>query len=101
MTFHAPAEDVFFPLGRLAVKYEAAGKVRVFAMVDALRQGILKPIHNCLMNVLRHIPMDGTFNQVAPVHRLMEKRQLKHFKKVFRFDVSDGSYAHRVLHSFV
>jgi hypothetical protein len=33
-------------LGQLALKKEAAGKIRVFAMVDVWTQSVLKPLHN-------------------------------------------------------
>jgi hypothetical protein len=33
-------------LGQLALKEEAAGKIRVFAMVDIWTQSVLKPLHN-------------------------------------------------------
>jgi len=32
-------------LGRLAFKEEAAGKLRVFAMVDVITQSLLEPLH--------------------------------------------------------
>lgn len=37
-------------LGRLSVKEEAAGKMRVFAMVDAFTQWALKPLHQRIMS---------------------------------------------------
>lgn len=33
-------------LGRLSFKEEAAGKLRVFAMVDVFTQSMLKPLHD-------------------------------------------------------
>jgi tRNA pseudouridine-54 N-methylase len=57
-------------LGRLAIKREAAGKVRVFAMVDAILQWILQPLHKTLFKVLSRIPMDGTFDQLRPLKNL-------------------------------
>lgn len=41
-----PTEPVVQPLGQLAIKEEAAGKVRVFAMVDVWTQSALKPLHD-------------------------------------------------------
>jgi len=41
------------PLGRLCTKVEAAGKIRVFAIVDNLTQILLRPIHNFLMEGLK------------------------------------------------
>lgn len=57
-------------LGRLAIKEEAAGKVRLFAMVDPLTQWALKPLHKKLFSVLKRLPMDGTFNQLKPLFRV-------------------------------
>jgi hypothetical protein len=34
-----------FSLGRLGIKKEAAGKVRVFAMVDPFTNWLLRPLH--------------------------------------------------------
>jgi len=60
-------------LGQLAFKEEAAGKLRVFALVDIWTQSILKPLHLTLFDLLRTIPNDGTFNQDESVSRSMEK----------------------------
>ena len=57
-------------LAKLGFKEEAAGKVRVFAMVDPFTQWVMRPIHLAIFTILRGIPMDGTFNQTAPVERL-------------------------------
>lgn len=59
--------DVDPVLGRLGFKEEAAGKVRVFAMVDPITQWLLKPLHDWAFSILRRIPMDGTFDQIAPL----------------------------------
>lgn len=60
-----PSEEIC--LGRLGFKEEAAGKVRVFAMVDAWTQWSLSPLHDGIFSALRKLPMDGTFNQMAPL----------------------------------
>jgi hypothetical protein len=57
-------------IGKLGFKLEAAGKVRIFAMVDPFTQWLLKPLHKKLFSFLRRIPMDGTFNQLAPLLRI-------------------------------
>jgi hypothetical protein len=59
-------------LGKLGLKQEPAGKVRVFAMVDPWTQWLLAPLHKRVFSILRRIPQDGTFNQVKPVERLLE-----------------------------
>jgi hypothetical protein len=58
-------------LGKLGFKIEPAGKVRVFAMVDAWTQWLLRPLHRWLFGILRQIStVDGTFNQKSPIFRL-------------------------------
>jgi hypothetical protein len=60
-------------LGSLAEKIEAAGKVRVFAMTDVWTQSLLRPLHDALLRVLSQIPMDGTYDQLAPLRRLYDR----------------------------
>lgn len=60
------------PLGKLSFKEEAAGKLRVFAIVDCFTQWLLYPLHKLIFKVLRNIPMDGTFDQLAPLNRLLD-----------------------------
>lgn len=60
-------------LGKLGFKEEAAGKLRVFAMVDHWTQAALKPLHSCLSDVLKGLPNDGTFDQNASVERCKAK----------------------------
>lgn len=60
-------------LGALAFKDEAAGKVRVFAMVDCWTQWLLKPLHLSLFKVLGSLPTDGTKDQLAPIKQLIAK----------------------------
>jgi hypothetical protein len=57
-------------LGKLRAKEEAAGKVRIFAMVDPITQWILYPLHMAIFSILRLWPMDGTFNQTLPLKRM-------------------------------
>jgi hypothetical protein len=52
-------------IGQLSRKLEAAGKVRVFAMVDIWTQSLLKPLHLMLTNFLSSLPNDGTKDQIA------------------------------------
>jgi len=59
-------------LGRLALKEEAAGKVRVFAITDCITQSVNKPLHRSIFSLLKKIPMDGTFDQLAPCRRLVD-----------------------------
>lgn len=60
-------------LGKLGFKIEAAGKVRVFAMVDAWTQWLMYPLHKWLFEILSHINEDGTFDQLSPISRIQDK----------------------------
>jgi len=46
-------------------------------MVDPLTQWLLAPLHKLLFSILRTIPMDGTFNQLRPIHRLLKYEKVK------------------------
>jgi hypothetical protein len=65
-----PSARVPIPrLGRISTKEEAAGKVRIFALVDYWTQTLLKQLHSHLYEVLRLIPTDCTFDQQSGVRR--------------------------------
>jgi len=72
--------------GQLSTKLEAAGKIRVFAMVDLWTQSTLQPIHKYLFDFLKTIPNDATFDQEAAVRRCFSK--VKEAKKSYGFDLS-------------
>jgi len=63
----------FYPVGQLATKEEAAGKVRVFAMVDYWSQISLKGLHDYIFDILKRLPNDGTFDQGASIKRAADK----------------------------
>lgn len=98
-TSYAPILNFFFKqlqgivrdprglLGKLAFKEEAAGKVRVFALVDPITQWLLYPLHKHIFAILRRIPMDGTFNQLKPVWRLL-RRQARFGLPLYSLDLS-------------
>jgi hypothetical protein len=73
-------------LGRLSVKAEPAGKLRVFAIVDPWTQWLLKPLHLEIQKLLRRIPQDGTFDQFAPVKLLINKVGPNH--SCYSYDLS-------------
>jgi hypothetical protein len=50
-------------LGSLSFKEEAAGKLRVFAMVDVITQSLFAPLHKVLFDLFKKIPNDFTHNQ--------------------------------------
>jgi len=68
--------DAHLFLGRLSLKEEAAGKIRVFAITDAITQTVMAPLHEGIFDLLRTIPMDGTFNQDLPLKRLLTRVKL-------------------------
>lgn len=59
-------------IGKLGLKDEPAGKVRVFAMVECWTQWLLRPLHLFLFTMLARLECDGTFDQLEPIHRLIE-----------------------------
>jgi len=56
-----------YSLGKIGIKEEAAGKVRLFAMVTSWYQMLLRPLHLMLFKILRGIRQDGTFDQLRPL----------------------------------
>jgi hypothetical protein len=73
-------------VAQFAIKEEAAGKIRVFALVDSITQTVLAPLHDSLFRLLRAIPTDGTFDQEASLERGMEKAVRN--GKAFSFDLT-------------
>lgn len=73
--------------GRLGFK-EEPGKIRVFAMVSLLTQTLMEPLHKWIFQKLRLLVTDGTFNQVAPIHRLIERFGGDERRFVASFDLS-------------
>lgn len=59
-----------YTFGRLAQSCTGDGKRRLFAIGNYINQRLLYPFHDWLMSVLKRIPMDGTFDQAAPLDRL-------------------------------
>lgn len=75
-------------LGKLAL-VEEPGKVRVVAMVDCLTQWLLYPLHRYIFDtLLKAIPQDGLFDQLAPVRALIKKLKETGRKAVFSYDLS-------------
>lgn len=73
-------------IGRIGLKDEPAGKVRIFALVDAFTQWALAPLHDRLFAILRKIPQDGTFDQLKPLDSI-QKMGLKG-REIYSFDLS-------------
>lgn len=73
-------------LGKLGIKHEPAGKVRVFAMVDCFTQWLMKPLHDAIFQTLKRIPQDGTFDQHRQVKFLLKRKS-----SFFSFDLSSAT----------
>nr|UPW42061.1 MAG: putative RNA dependent RNA polymerase [Xinjiang mito-like virus 49] len=77
------------PIGRLAFKEEAAGKLRVFAMAEVLTQSLMKPLHLKLFDLFKLLPNDGTHDQERAFNYAQSLAQ-KHGKS-FGFDLSSAT----------
>nr|UYL95348.1 MAG: RNA-dependent RNA polymerase [Chuzhou Mitov tick virus 1] len=83
-SFPPIADDI--PIGKLAAK-EEPGKVRIFAMVDAVTQWLLKPLHQAIFKLLGIFSFDGTFDQIGQLERFMN-RMKSHNPYYYSFDLS-------------
>lgn len=72
--------------GQFSLKEEAAGKLRIFAIVDSITQSLLSPLHDFMFDLLKKIPNDGTFDQDLSVKRSQSKSVIS--GKAFSFDLS-------------
>lgn len=61
------SKEVHPESGRLSLIREAAGKVRVVAIVDSWSQTMLRPLHQFFFKLLKGIGTDGTFDQQGAV----------------------------------
>lgn len=95
-------------LGKLSIKEEAAGKVRVFAIADILTQSVMAPLHKAIFRFLKRIVQDGTFDQTKPLDLLLTKfREGKIDDGFWSFDLSAATdrlpikFQRDVLHIFL
>jgi len=79
-------DNEFGPLGKLSFKEEAAGKLRVFAMVDIITQSLFYPLHLKLFSLFKSLPNDCTHDQ-AKGFRYAQALSLK-YNRSFGFDLS-------------
>lgn len=73
-------------LGKLGVVYNVSGKARVIAMSNYWIQIALFPLHKSIMDLLKKLPTDGTFDQLKPVKTLLSKKDYN--DTYFSFDLS-------------
>nr|UJQ92628.1 MAG: putative RNA-dependent RNA polymerase [Mitoviridae sp.] len=71
-------------LSKLSLKEEAAGKVRVFAILDSWTQSALTGLHKSLGHILSNIEQDGTYDQSKPLYNLMKKE----LNDLYSFDLN-------------
>lgn len=76
-------------LGQLSFKEEAAGKLRVFAIVDVWTQSLLRPLHDYIFKILGFLPNDGTFNQELSFERCQQKA--KEAGVAYGYDLSSAT----------
>lgn len=74
-------------LGKLSFKEEPAGKLRIFAMVDAITNWCLLSLHKYLFKILGSSPCDGTFDQLRPINRLLRRKS----KGLYSLDLSSAT----------
>jgi len=72
-------------IGKLAEKEEAAGKIRVFAMVDPITQWTLKPFHDYFFKLLSSFEFDATKDQIEKAKAFSIKNR---GKPMFSIDIS-------------
>lgn len=61
-------------IGKLSIVLDQAGKARVIAICSWWLQVIFKPLHDAIFKVLRKIPQDGTYDQLAPINLLLKSQ---------------------------
>lgn len=66
-------------VGRFGLKVEPAGKIRTFAIGNPILQNLIRPLHDWAMDLLKTLPTDGTYNQLAPLRRLRGRMTLYSF----------------------
>jgi len=73
-------------IAKLSVVYDQAGKARIVGITNWWIQIILQPLHTAILSQLRKIPMDGTFDQISPVKRLVDS--VPSGQRFYSFDLS-------------
>jgi hypothetical protein len=76
-------------IARLSTVYDQAGKARIVGITNYWVQVCLEPVHNAILSLLKRIPQDGTFNQIAPVKLLVEA--VKPGQVFYSFDLSSAT----------
>lgn len=74
-------------LGKLAVKREPAGKVRVFALVDYWTQAVMSAFHSYFFDLLKVFPSDATFDQTGTLQKFVEKG----YREFYCYDLTSAT----------
>lgn len=74
-------------LRRLHALYEAAGKVRIIAIVDYWTQLVLKPLHEWMFSALRLLPQDATFDQEGKLREFTKRG----YEQVYCYDLKSAT----------
>jgi hypothetical protein len=69
------------------LKFEAAGKIRVFAICDWWTQVLFAPLHRVMEKVLKTFPQDATFDQDGKVKEFAERM----YPKFWSFDLTKAT----------
>jgi len=82
-------QDRVHGLGRISLKYEPAGKIRPFAIIDYWTQISLKPLHDSIMKMIGDVfsPMDATYDQFKGCKTFAEEGH----ENVYSFDLSKAT----------
>jgi hypothetical protein len=75
-------------IGRLCTKYEAAGKIRVFAIGDYWTQWLFKPLHEKIFDILRRMSTDATFDQDGALDSFV---RMNYGSKFWSFDLKSAT----------
>jgi len=85
------AQRTLSPLGKLAYRLEAAGKIRVFALVDYWTQAVLEPLHSYIFRILKLIPSDATFDQTGRLTSFVRECNEKGIKSFYCYDLKSAT----------
>lgn len=85
------AKRTLSPLGKLSYRLEAAGKIRVFALVDYWTQAVLEPLHSYIFRILKLIPSDATFDQTGRLTSFVRECNEKGIKSFYCYDLKSAT----------
>lgn len=74
-------------IGKLSLKYEAASKIRIFAICDWWTQCLFDPLHKAMEKVLKSFPQDATFDQEGKVKEFSGRP----YEKFWSFDLTSAT----------